>query len=62
MWQITIFIEGLSVPATFEKQDYAIALPEDSPLREPLNRTLLEALTDPEWQNTVQRYLGRLGA
>ena len=46
------------LPATFEKQDYAIAIPQDSPLREPLNRALLEALADRHWQEIVRRYLG----
>lgn len=46
------------IPATFEKQDYAIALSSNSPLREPLNQVLLEHLIDPKWQEVVHRYLG----
>ncbi len=47
--------------ATFEKQDYAIALRGGSPLREPLNRALLEAVTSPKWDVILQRYLGHQG-
>ncbi len=56
---LTSFPGELDVlPATFEKQDYAIALPEGSPLREPLNRVLLERLIDSGWQETLRRYFG----
>ncbi len=51
---------GVAVlPETFNRQDYAILLPEGSPLREPINRALLAALHRPEWQTTLRRYLGR---
>ncbi len=43
---------------TFEKQHYAIALPQDSPLRESLNRALLNRLAQPDWPEAVHRYLG----
>lgn len=46
------------LPVTFEKQDYAIAIPEESKLREPINRALLEILHDEGWQETLHRYLG----
>lgn len=46
------------LPETFERQDYAIALPEGSPLREPVNRALLRTIDDPAWQNVLARYLG----
>jgi polar amino acid transport system substrate-binding protein len=46
------------LPVSFERQDYAIAVQEKSPLREPLNRALLEVLIDPSWRETIQRYLG----
>ena len=46
------------LPATFEKQDYAIALQEGSLLREPINQALLDELTNPNWLERVQFYLG----
>ena len=39
--------EGLELlPSRFQRQDYAIALPEGSALREPINRLLPEKLRD----------------
>jgi polar amino acid transport system substrate-binding protein len=53
------FGENLRVlPGVFERQYYAIALPEGSALREPINRVLLARIAMPEWQNLLQRYLG----
>jgi polar amino acid transport system substrate-binding protein len=49
------------VPAVFERQYYAIALPAGSPLRERINRILLARIATPEWQALLQRYLGRPG-
>jgi len=46
------------LPVKFERQDYSFALPTGSPLREPINRILLRKITQPEWQNTLYRYLG----
>jgi ABC-type amino acid transport substrate-binding protein len=52
--------ERLTVlPETFERQDYAIGLPEGSELREPVNRVLLEVIDRPAWQETLERYLGQ---
>jgi ABC-type amino acid transport substrate-binding protein len=42
----------------FAPHDYAIVLPEQSPLREPNNRALLNDLETPAWDATVDRYLG----
>ena len=47
------------LPTTFEFQAYAIALPAGSPLREPINRALLEIIEHPAWWDTLSRYLGR---
>ncbi len=47
------------LPGTFLPQDYAIGLPPRSPLREPINRSLLQKISDPAWQNTLYRYLGQ---
>lgn len=43
---------------TFEPQQYGIALPPGSPLREPMNRALLEILVSQGWQTQQSRYLG----
>jgi polar amino acid transport system substrate-binding protein len=47
------------LPGTFMRQDYAIALPSGSLLREPLNRALLRHVLGDEWKQTLERYLGR---
>jgi len=47
------------VPGTFERQDYAIALPSGSDNREQLNVALLEQITGTAWKDTLYRYLGR---
>lgn len=47
------------LPYTFLPQDYGIALPEGSPLREPINRVLLKILHAPGWEGTLTQYLGR---
>lgn len=44
--------------AQFDVGAYAIALPSGSPLREPLNRELLELTRDPAWRQVESRYLG----
>jgi ABC-type amino acid transport substrate-binding protein len=46
------------LPRTFRRQDYGIGLPQSSPLREPLNRALLEELASPRWERLRLRYLG----
>ena len=46
------------LPVKFERQDYAFALPTNSPLREPLNREILRRIAQPQWQDTLYRYLG----
>jgi ABC-type amino acid transport substrate-binding protein len=47
------------LPGTFERQDYGIALQVGSPLREPINRVLLQKIVETEWQDTLYNYLGR---
>ena len=46
------------LPVTFERQDYGIALPAGSDLRENINRSLLRVLASPEWRETRRRHLG----
>ncbi|MCU7554953.1 transporter substrate-binding domain-containing protein [Alteromonas sp. ASW11-19] len=47
------------LPEVIERQDYAIALPEDSTQRERLNTTLLKAIESSEWEDTLETYLGK---
>lgn len=47
------------LPFTLERQDYAYALPTGSPLREPLNASLLERVNSPDWRIRVSHYLGK---
>jgi ABC-type amino acid transport substrate-binding protein len=44
---------------TFEPQSYAIALPNDSALRKPINVALQEAEASDWWKDTLFRYLGQ---
>ena len=44
---------------TFDRQDYGIGLPTNSPLRERINRVLLKRLAQPEWEDVLTHYLGR---
>ena len=54
------FLTDLEVlPITFLPQDYGIALPTGSPLREPINRALLQIIESPAWQGTLAGYLGK---
>lgn len=46
------------LPQAFERQDYAIALPAKSELREDINRALLRYIVSQEWQQHLSRYLG----
>ncbi|WP_324752352.1 transporter substrate-binding domain-containing protein [Roseovarius sp. Pro17] len=40
------------------RQDYGVALPTDSALREPMNRSLLRYLRSDAWSRVLDRYLG----
>jgi ABC-type amino acid transport substrate-binding protein len=56
---LTEFQETVDVlPGTFERQDYGLAFPTGSALREPINRIILEKIHQPAWQNVLIRYLG----
>ncbi|MFH1496656.1 MAG: transporter substrate-binding domain-containing protein [Verrucomicrobiota bacterium] len=46
------------LPGTFDLRDYAIALPLESPLRKPLNITLLDIGQSDLWRLLRQRHLG----
>jgi len=38
------------LPQTLARQDYVIIMPSQSPLRKPLNESVLKLLGNPEWQ------------
>lgn len=46
------------LPETFERQLYAIAVPTGSPLRESINRILLDYTGTADWQLRLDSYLG----
>ena len=46
------------VPGTFQRQDYAIALPGGSSEREAINRELVAMIQTAAWQDILYRYLG----
>jgi ABC-type amino acid transport substrate-binding protein len=46
------------LPHTLAVNDYAIAMPTDSPLKESVNRALLKVVQGPRWREVVQRYFG----
>lgn len=51
--------ESLRVlPQVLKRQDYGIALPQPSPLREPVNRALLDITRDERWATQLEHYLG----
>ena len=46
------------LPGTFERQNYAFALPSDSALREPINQVLLRKTSSPSWDEVLAGYFG----
>lgn len=46
------------LPQRFENQNYSIGLPTNSPLREPINRELLDITSREAWRDTLDKYLG----
>jgi len=46
------------LPHTLAVREYAIALPTDSPIKEPINRALLKVVQGLDWKAVVQRYVG----
>jgi polar amino acid transport system substrate-binding protein len=47
------------LPDEIGRQDYGLALPQGSTLREPLNRALLAAVRSPRWDDILRRYVGQ---
>lgn len=45
--------------ALFERQNYGIALPQESTLRESINRVMLEIIHSPQWDKIKYKYLGK---
>lgn len=46
------------LPSTFLRQDYGFAMPGGSPLRERVNRAVLEEIKSGSWEDILYRYLG----
>jgi len=46
------------VDAIFEDQNYGIAFPEKSPLREAVNREMLQIIHSEKWRSILKKYLG----
>lgn len=46
------------LPGRFERQEYALAFPSGSALREPVNRALLEMGSGAEWREILLNHLG----
>jgi polar amino acid transport system substrate-binding protein len=54
------FAEVILVPRVLLAPAYmAIALPEHSPLKKPINRALIKITASPEWKSVEDRYFGR---
>ncbi len=51
--------EAIVLQNTFERQNYAFALPSDSPLREPINQVLLRKTSSPSWDEILASYFGQ---
>lgn len=50
--------EAFVLPIVFERQNYAFALPSNSPLREPINQVLLRKTSSPSWDELLANYFG----
>lgn len=46
------------LPHVLAVHDYAIAMQQDSPMKESINRALLKVVQAPQWRSVVQRYVG----
>jgi len=46
------------LPLLLERQDYAFALPDYSPVREAIDASLLQAIHSADWQSRVAEYRG----
>ena len=50
--------EAFVLKNTFERQNYAFALPSNSPLRESVNQVLLRKTSSPSWDEVLATYFG----
>ncbi|MGB0132482.1 transporter substrate-binding domain-containing protein [Dokdonella sp.] len=59
-WEINRKFRGMLhiLPLVLERQDYAFALPDSSPLREELDASILHAINASDWHVRVSEYLG----
>jgi ABC-type amino acid transport substrate-binding protein len=56
----TEFKDALQViPVSFSRQDYGIALPANSLLRETVNQLMLQKIRKAEWSDVLYRYFGK---
>ena len=46
------------LPHQFERQNYGLVLPDNSPLVEAVNRALLDTRESPQWRRALELYLG----
>ncbi|HHO56219.1 MAG TPA: transporter substrate-binding domain-containing protein [Trueperaceae bacterium] len=46
------------LPGLFELQGYGIAMPTNSPLREKINRVILQIIREDDWKDILTKYLG----
>jgi polar amino acid transport system substrate-binding protein len=46
------------LPETFDHYYVGIAMPQESPLREPVNRALLKIIDTDDWLGLKDRYIG----
>lgn len=55
----SVFHDKLLISDNFLlRNNMGIALPPGSPLKEPINRILLEKISEPKWQYAVYKYIG----
>jgi ABC-type amino acid transport substrate-binding protein len=59
VWESVAYPKVSVTDFRFRPQDYAIVLPEASPLREEINRALLDLIGTEEWAALEQYYFGR---
>lgn len=57
-WEIGKISGVVLAPVRFAPQDYAIVLRQDAPMRETVNRALLDVLASDQWISIQRRYLG----
>jgi polar amino acid transport system substrate-binding protein len=50
--------ELMVLPIHLDEEMYGLGLKEGSSLREPINRSLLQRLAEPHWQDILKQYLG----